>query len=574
VLQLPKIVFNKGHNKAHSPVFGRVDTPIISAMRKLSRQNTILAALVFSVVIIATTVICCSLLPIYPDEVAYKILLERFWLNDGLKQSVTPFCSQGFLYNIPISLTPAAIFWTAPYYLGHGWASYRLLPLLAILVIVIFLLSVGLRRRSISSILTVTLICAGPSIYGLITFRPEVFILAFSCIALYGYRRIDQNKSLAPRVIWSTLLVLGYSFIAYMHPKAIYISPFVIGEFLISVYLWRNQTGCVILWLICIVLTVTIAIQSTQMHKAQLLHCSEYPSIEKRMNGQAINIYEAAKSMRGLHQAFSSLTSPNLIKNGIDQLGFKSPPDVRYLPEQPESVFVQSSDLIAKVVFILVFVLALAKIFQSPIRPQELVSNKYLSLAVLCICLTTPYILSLTRYWYDAAAFRGALTIIAVSFLIPYSNQKIRHCLAMLSVSASVSSLAVVIISISPALLRGYEGPGIALATNRVNVDKVVRRLVAKYQIIANTPLIVDDLTYEAVKDHPIVIPITYLSMGAGNEQILRSTLIRHRIEHAIVSLSMPQSFWDSAGFKQIESIRLPGSNKQITLFTVKARTK
>jgi hypothetical protein len=105
-------------------------------------------------------------------------------------------------------------------------------------------------------------------------------------------------------------------------------------------------------------------------------------------------------------------------------------------------------------------------------------------------------------------------------------------------------------------------------------VDKVVRRLVAKYQIIANTPLIVDDLTYEAVKDHPIVIPITYLSMGAGNEQILRSTLIRHRIEHAIVSLSMPQSFWDSAGFKQIESIRLPGSNKQITLFTVKARTK
>ncbi len=45
-------------------------------------------------------------LPIYPDEVAYRIFLERFFINGGFKQSVTPYCTEGFMVAPPCITSP------------------------------------------------------------------------------------------------------------------------------------------------------------------------------------------------------------------------------------------------------------------------------------------------------------------------------------------------------------------------------------------------------------------------------------------------------------------------------------
>lgn len=52
---------------------------------KLGLSLWIMALLLLAITLVA------SLLPIYPDEVAYKIFLERYFINGGFKQTVTPY---------------------------------------------------------------------------------------------------------------------------------------------------------------------------------------------------------------------------------------------------------------------------------------------------------------------------------------------------------------------------------------------------------------------------------------------------------------------------------------------------
>ena len=477
------------------------------------------------------------------------------------------------MYRPPISLRPAAIFWSLPYFLGQGWLSYRLLPLLSFSAIASFLLLEGLRRQSKSSILTVPLICAGPAIYGLIIFRPETFILAFVCGTLYIFRQLNQHTSAIFLTAWSLLLVFGFSTVAYIHPKALYLTPFLIVEFLSLIYLWRHRSHGIALWLICIAITSTIALQATAMHQTQLLHCTEYPSIEAKMNSQSINLYKASRSLKNLQQAFDSLTTPELRKNAFDQLGFKNPPDVGYLPNLPPSILVDSADLASKITLSSIILLGFLKISTTFPRFHGLRAIKLFSFMALCLALTIPYILSLTKHWYDAAGFCGGITFISVVFLNPHSPRNVRRIIASLSVLTATLSIAVILSIHDPAFMTGYSGPGVPIHTNRSAVDKVVKQLISKYHIKANAPLVVDDLTYEAAKDRPIVIPITYLSLGLQNIDSFRSTLDKVGLEYGIASTPMPHSFWDRAGFKILETIKIPGDDKTISLFAVKEPT-
>ena len=143
---------------------------------------------VFAFLVLVITIYSASHLPIYSDEVAYKIFLERYFLNGGFKQSVTPYCAEGFLVNPAIPLRPAAVLWSLIGYFGEDWISYRILPLLSLMIIISTLIYNGLKNNVGTAWPSILLIGIGPAIYGLVIFRPEIFILLGGLILFFIFQ--------------------------------------------------------------------------------------------------------------------------------------------------------------------------------------------------------------------------------------------------------------------------------------------------------------------------------------------------------------------------------------------------
>src|ERR1035437_5353409 len=151
--------------------------------------------LLLSILVFLVLVICqARLLPIYPDEVAYKIFLERFFLNGEVKQSLTPYCMEGFRAHVPFPLLPAAVAWSALQTLGIGGMSFRLVPLVALGGTIGLLVLNGLRRGDAGIWRPLLLLGLGPALYGLVILRPEILVI-FTGVVLFFVNRAQIGRA-------------------------------------------------------------------------------------------------------------------------------------------------------------------------------------------------------------------------------------------------------------------------------------------------------------------------------------------------------------------------------------------
>lgn len=539
--------------------------------RRGAAQKRLVLSLIAAALLVAAVFAAASFLPIYPDEIAYKIFLERFWLNGGLKQSVTPFCAPGFLYAPPLLLRPAAMVWTLPVFLGHGWASYRLLPLLALAWIVSALLFEGWRRRSAPAILTVAMIGAGAAPFGLVIFRPEVFVLAVALGIFAIFRRLASETPFGRRALLSLFAVFLYSLICYMHPKAIYLAPLMIAGLGLAGFRASGRAAGMALAGLGIVLTVVMTMQAIKMHRTQYLSCPDYPKLEATMKRQSVNLLQALRSRAGIEAAVKKLSAPDLTAHGIAQLGYNPAPDIGYLPKPPASALTALASGAAKLALLSAFLLGLWKLVQAPFVLGRGGASEQALAVLLWLGLVSPYVLSLTRHWYDAAAFCGGLTITSVLFLAARAPALVRAVVAALSVTAAATSLAVMARFEVPAFLHGYAGPSISLAVNREAVDHVVHELLQKYRVPENAPLMVDDLTYEGAKNRPIVLPVTYLAIGLSRPARVMSALKKLGASYGVARKSYAMALAKLPGFRILATAVVPGSGQRIALFVLDA---
>lgn len=237
-------------------------------------------------------------LPIYPDEVAYKIFLERFFLNGGFKQSLTPYCAAGFMVPPSTVLVPAAAVWSLIELLGSDWMSYRTLPVLSFIFIVVMLIAYSLQHHARIPWSGLLLVMVGPTIYGLIIFRPEIFILAIGLMIFLICGSMQKKQSWAIRIMLSIFLLMLYSAIAYIHPKALYLSPLVIIGPLLSTPYIKNLSLRFLYICSITLLILWVTISAVSLHKAQFLTCPEVPGIETLMGHQAINPLSIASDTR------------------------------------------------------------------------------------------------------------------------------------------------------------------------------------------------------------------------------------------------------------------------------------
>jgi hypothetical protein len=160
-------------------------------------------------------------LPIYPDEVAYRILLERYFQTGGYKQSLLPYCIEGFQVTPPHLLKLSAIFWS---FLGqiNTAFEYRIVPIITLALTLGSLFWFASRNYLRAAPWYLLLFMLGVPVYALVIIRPEIFILfSFAILAISGlfiakHGNSHPNANLLVAVGVSLLFIL----VSYIHPKA------------------------------------------------------------------------------------------------------------------------------------------------------------------------------------------------------------------------------------------------------------------------------------------------------------------------------------------------------------------
>lgn len=198
--------------------------PLFFKKAKIILVSAFLASLII-------TLWSALLLPVYVDEVQWKLTVSRYFLDGGMLIYLFPACEKGYLLPIPITWYPGRLLDSFLYGDASNFKKLRLYGW-TIFIGLIFLWSWLLHRLShISKFNSFLFISAFLSIgmlpYLMVLNRPEQSLLLWISIALGANLFISSkiNISCFIRILVLIIFMLLGSLIASSHPKGIFFFP-------------------------------------------------------------------------------------------------------------------------------------------------------------------------------------------------------------------------------------------------------------------------------------------------------------------------------------------------------------
>ncbi|QWE20931.1 hypothetical protein [Polynucleobacter sp. AP-Kolm-20A-A1] len=492
------------------------------------------------ILIIIFAIYSASKLPIYPDEVAYKIFLERFFINGGFKQSLTPYCTSGFMIRPAAFLWPAAIAWSSLAFFGEGWASYRLLPLLLLLTVLIYLAFVNYKACGSIPWASILLVGISPWLYGLLILRPEIFLLALGLLIYILCLKINKTFNKYLLIFLPIIVIFIYSLILYIHPKALYFLPLILYGILLGALNIKGNFKSLIYSIFFCLIAVLLSISALNIHKEQYLTCPEVPSIQITMNSQALNLMKIFEDRGDFLKQVNKLFGPEITERTLSQFNFKKNYDIGYLPSKP---FIENIDKIMnfsnKIVILLeLLILILSVIFSFKVMPIK----DWILIFLFTIGLLSSSFLSFSRNWYDISMFMGSILVSTAlyyshcyNFLIKYFNNTYKTIYMYLIIFCSIGTMYLISVNFNNSFDGGYTGPGIPLSIDKSTLKTSINEILDKYDLDIRDSIIVDDLTYEYLKKSKKVFPASYLGLLFDQPNLINNVLYTEKVKYGIV---------------------------------------
>ncbi len=593
--------------------------------------------LVLSVILIAIGLTLFS--PLYQDEFSYKLFLERFFINGGFKQSVTPFCPEGFLVRPGLLLIPAAAFWSVISQFGSDWFSYRIIPYVGLFTIYIVLIIHNLRKGSLDFWPLLLLMTMGPVLYGFVMLRPEILIITV-CVCLFVIARcmlLTRKSSVI--YIYSFVMLLLFSLITYVHPKALYLFLVLAVSFVMAAAKLKKRIHRIFYVLIFMIATLLIIRASLDMHNKQFLSCGSVSGIAQNMGKQAVNPMDLFRAPEQFKEELSLSYREHITRDTFDRMWFQKSYQSNFLPEKESTnIFDSLADALIEttVIFFIFYVLwkliacfcflkgdeerkqfylivsimislfvpfafnitesfyeisffvcslmvvglllwPFEAAFRWPSKINEAEKKRLYFLSALFLSFFIPFILNITKHYYKISLLLFVVMVLA-AFLWPLKlmfpgTSKIAaydkfkpllsagfYCYMLIT---AVLCLALVYCNFTKEFLAGYEGPSQSFWTDRNALDVKIQRALQDEHIAPTEPMIMDDLTYDAVKKHPIVMPVQYLLIVSPDE--IKTSLDHYHVRYGVMGESMYGKFTAMTPVKTIATIQYERRPYQLT---------
>lgn len=249
--------------------------------------------------LIAVNLAVAAFVPIYIDELVYKLASARTLFERGAQISLYPQCPDTFVTRVPLPLLPGGVVYALV------WQNLTLLGMrfVSILMFGVWLVLLHMLVRQLvpprHSRLTITLGAAALLSLGVTGFtmaisRPEGFsIIALTAIALLPLVA-PGFLSAAPSVLSRRLRILGtaalflllVSTLAFGHPNVVYFIPF------IAVSVTLTFRGSSLLLLVAIMAIIVWTVVTGVTHSTRVIATCDDPAFRGMLNMYLMDIKE------------------------------------------------------------------------------------------------------------------------------------------------------------------------------------------------------------------------------------------------------------------------------------------
>ena len=502
----------------------------------------------FSKISIATGLIMCAyfslslwkIMPLYPDEVAFRIASTRYIQDHGLNHGLYALCLSN-LKQTPLLFTSSA--WLLSWVdLNFSPTQVRWVPFLTIftaIIIVIIHSVIKTRFIAASSVLTALV---GVSGSGLVLARPE-FIQELNLVfCLIAYLLIESGtKNYSIRILITILLIFSNLTSMYSHPQGVLFLPLTIYT---TYLLLSDQTDNQFLFLSLLMLFVLFVYVDVEYNR---FNCDGFPAITHFTQQATSNLIDIRSTK--LINWFGLK-----VERYLSSFEYRNQYAINYLPGLTAEVswfakLISAMNvgirltLIINIIIPTMFLFAtlikaasfLHTYFKSPIysvsRTEFLLNHNRLMPIILSVLpVLFLFIYDNAQNFYRNFFINFILVIITALLLTSTYFNKLTILLKMylvLCVFMILASYFINFLWFLPALDNGYEGPSVSFRQNFASIHNDVHDLEKSCSInIQKGKVIVDDLTYDSLKQTSEVYPITYLFLMAEQNKMSISQVL------------------------------------------------
>lgn len=486
-------------------------------------------------------------MPLYPDEIAFRLLTSRYLVDGATNFGIFPCLSNA--RTIPIVFRPIAYALSVAD-VELAWSMVRFAPLAGVLLALGATLTILLYRGAVAVALMTAAGFIGVAGSGLVLSRGEAPILFLSLACLVGYIIITRRH--VPLVLSAAFLIASTSaaLVAFfVHVQALILAPIVILT-IVALIARTDRRGLWALGGLSILLVIAGAWASLSSKNG----CTEYPSIA---------LFFAKSEFPGLvrYEGFAGVQNYlwEKLPRYAGQFIFKTSYEINYLPGIKETFFgdwlpvlnaaIQSAVILNFILAVVATIITGATIAMtfSRKRPWGERLNVVTGMPAPYLFLGLTGHLALLIYDVPTAFYRSFHIHLMLILLNCLALSMLRGKSAALLWPVGIASMVISLCSafISSSEMRskfagGWAGPSISLKTDWSMLRSQIAGVAQSCNIqAADSGIVIDDLTYDAMKRHPHLIPITYTGFAVrpkASEPAALYKLLRELSATAVVT--------------------------------------
>jgi hypothetical protein len=496
-------------------------------------------------------------MPLYPDEIAAFIVHTRTFIDGGIRYGLFATC-QSNAKVVPLFFYPAA-FVVAEIGAFPDWGLIRIIPFLAVAALMgaVFLFNKKVGKSAyIPFFFTAGFMGVAGS--GIILLRPEAYLVLHGAICLTAYSYSADGSP--PRTKALVLLITLYagSLISYfVHPQGLILAP---ATLLLMCRLSKSFDK-LSARLITILAITYFFLAVLYGNKLGGFRCDENSKIAEFISAMTLLGWLNSSNPDYIADYLKTAFVERLTY--FDKFLFRPHYQIDYLPplhisEPGFEWFVRLVNIAIGVVsglivlgfillcFYLLFriIMRLPTLLRQPaswpdkLRPFAL-SNEVIFLTICWAHLSLLVVVTQLNF-YRVFYLNLAMVVLLLIALSQAKNQLAQKTISTMGISSFLLCTASVVVTnqfFSPKLEAGYAGPSIPLGTDWGKMTENVHALKNMCDISDNeSDVIIDDMTYDSLRKHQHLIPITYIGLSEVITGISAMGLIRNSKAKAAVA--------------------------------------
>jgi len=465
-------------------------------------------------------------MPLYQDEVALRASRARFLIDGSTEYGLFAQCKSN-TRTIALIFRPVAYLYSA-FDSTFGWAGIRALPTTGVLIALGIALTQILARRALAPSLFLLTGLIGVAGSGLVLSRMEGPTLMFGAVCLVGFS-IIQGPVVSPGTLAGYFAIATFLalFSLFIHPQAMVFVPVVVllatATLLQSRAQWLKAIAA--LSVVCVSAGAFAALDDVQ------IRCPEKPALQTQLDRMGLPGIAQEQGLAGI-----KINLNGKLERYASNFLFQKDYDVGYLPSVESSSHSEASlfkilngSIFAAVLLNLVLACCVALgtaalVFRSLFKAGDWHKTAASVINDPVIYLFVVSTGHLALFLYDAptnfyrAFYIHLVLVVTNSLVLSDVGGKLKRVLYPIGACGLLLCLMSTTVArqeIRTKLVDNWEGPSVSLQTDWREISAFAQQLESICGINPSDPrIVVDELTYDAMKGHSQPLLIRWLVLG------------------------------------------------------------